>query len=818
VTVADSSTPTLASGTAHLFVASITTNRNPTWYSTLPGVTHGQIAVGPTGKIRIAAEFNRNLILPLADGSVESFVPNAGSTDLLVAQLDPVSGAWNWARQFGGAAQDFATAIAIDADDFTTFAGTMGSSTPFGEVLLSATTPRGFLARIGSSGTMDYNAWTIGAPVPVPDAARRADGGAFSIPLVTIRQPAGAPWTDYFHWSPVDQRLYPIRPVAFAEIAWPIDATPTADRLSCPGRTLWPKEPTLHVAGVPTDLELATPDPAVELSRARLFGEPGNGDDGRRSGGSHAHSVPGHSNRLQHLALSGDPRSHRRPESPAGSLRSRAHAAMESSQPACQQRRRLRRPTLVGSAPRGSIRTSRVCASLRAPADIAGSRPAHDRANRRGPIVPVNRDHPTNPEDDLIVAWFRRSPHTGVPWPDLPVHYEIRWPDSASELVIASGKGSGPLPADQFPEKHIYSQPDTGAGGFNPNEEHALLVGDTLYALRSDLNELRSLSEPWVLLKFRSGADWNFKLWRVVAETAEFRFRYAGVAGSRLLPPEPLASSGTCLENRGVSGPVFKDYRGDLWAQAAGPRGSSAAAVVQFSYPLLDSFYFDLDGNGSSDVAPGSCVPWLDRLPGGTPGQGINVTFDLRWPSQVPTLQVGETLMDARNGLPAVQSFAQASILYDDGDPAGTNAQQSVVRLFDPLAERMVPLPSPFVVPSGLATVNDRGRLRFPDLPHALRSRLSIIPSPTQAWLVFSGNVDTSNAGDPLLLPNVITPLERERLQRLTSNAAFQSALDALFDLTRNPGRLDLDRNGSPDRAVLIGPRAIDHSTQPGRP
>jgi hypothetical protein len=201
VTVADSSTPTLASGTAHLFVASITTNRNPTWYSTLPGVTHGQIAVGPTGKIRIAAEFNRNLILPLADGSVESFVPNAGSTDLLVAQLDPVSGAWNWARQFGGAAQDFATAIAIDADDFTTFAGTMGSSTPFGEVLLSATTLAAFLPVSGSSGTMDYNAWTIGAPVPVPDAARRADGGAFSIPLVTIRQPAGAPWTDYFHWE-----------------------------------------------------------------------------------------------------------------------------------------------------------------------------------------------------------------------------------------------------------------------------------------------------------------------------------------------------------------------------------------------------------------------------------------------------------------------------------------------------------------------------------------------------------------------------------------------------------------------------------------
>ncbi|MCK6500595.1 MAG: hypothetical protein L6Q38_14060, partial [Nitrospira sp.] len=580
---------------------------------------------------------------------------------------------------------------------------------------------------------------------------------------------------------------------------------PTADRLACPGRSLWPKKPTLHVAGVPTDLELPASDSPLSF-HGIAYSE-------NQATVTTVVDLADPARTLFQATLTGF--------STLRFLETRGATADPSLQPVrfeVVQTLPWNHPDLhasntvafVGqplSNPRHEDPSGRQGYVLhsRAPADIAGPRPAHDRAHRRGPIVPVNRDNPTDTGDDLIVAWFRQSPRTGVSWPNLPVHYEVRWPDSASELVIASGKGSGPLPADQFPEKHVYSQPDAGAGGFNPNEEHALLVGDTLYALRSDLNALRRLSEPWVLLKFRSGSDWTFRLWRVVAETAEFRFRYPGLAGSRLLPPEPLVSSGTCIENRGVSGPVFQDYRGDLWARAAGPKGSTAVAVVQFSYPLLDSFYFDLDGNGSPDVAPGSCVPWLDRLPGGTPGQGVHVTFDLRWPTQPPTLQLGETLTDAKNGLPAVQSFAQASILYDDGDPGGTNAQQSVVRLFDPLAERTVPLPSPFVVPSGLATVNDRGRLRFPDLPHALRSRLSIIPSPTQAMLAFSGHADNSNAGDPLLLPNVMTPLERERLRRLTADAAFQSAIDTLFDLTRNPNRLDLDGNGSPDRAVLIG-------------
>ena len=68
----------------------------------------------------------------------------------------------------------------------------------------------------------------------------------------------------------------------------------------------------------------------------------------------------------------------------------------------------------------------------------------------------------------------------------------------------------------------VYNQPDTEQPGFNPNEEHALLSGDTLYALRDDLNALNNMSDPYVLLKYYNAdaGEWMMDVYQVKRPTS----------------------------------------------------------------------------------------------------------------------------------------------------------------------------------------------------------------------------------------------------------------------------------------------------------
>ena len=53
---------------------------------------------------------------------------------------------------------------------------------------------------------------------------------------------------------------------------------------------------------------------------------------------------------------------------------------------------------------------------------------------------------------------------------------------------MASNDGSGPLNSLQA-KGAIYFQNDATLPGYNPNEEHALMQGGQVYALRNDLNK-----------------------------------------------------------------------------------------------------------------------------------------------------------------------------------------------------------------------------------------------------------------------------------------------------------------------------------------
>jgi hypothetical protein len=191
----------------------------------------------------------------------------------------------------------------------------------------------------------------------------------------------------------------------------------------------------------------------------------------------------------------------------------------------------------------------------------------------------------------------------------------------------------------------------SGAVGFNPNDEHALLrpfeSGEAVFALRNDLGT-PATSEPYVLLKFQAPAQsdrWRFRIFRVLAEESPFFFQYTATAGTPLQPPFPLSSLQTATNSFGVSGPFFRDRKAGFWSMAAGNDGGPTNIVMRFFYKAQPGFFFP----GPNPPPLGSEVPWLD-LNAGTPGTPQNIGYTVSWPVSVPQLQLGETLVKPKNG------------------------------------------------------------------------------------------------------------------------------------------------------------------------
>ena len=116
-------------------------------------------------------------------------------------------------------------------------------------------------------------------------------------------------------------------------------------------------------------------------------------------------------------------------------------------------------------------------------------------AANQGAIIPVNAIPGTSL---LEVWWFRqnatsvvKNPGNGfepIYWPAVIGRYSLAWPDAkATQIVMASNAGSGPLESLQA-KGTIYTQNDPSSAGYNPNEEHALMIAGQAYALRDDLN------------------------------------------------------------------------------------------------------------------------------------------------------------------------------------------------------------------------------------------------------------------------------------------------------------------------------------------
>lgn len=705
---------------------------------------------------------------------------------------------------------------------------------------------------ITGTGILDGNpraylalpAWVIGRQIPRPE------GAVARLPEIELLDRAeGDNAQNAFFWSSYEKKLYAVRPVT-ARLKWftsfrdtlgsGTNVVSNLERLEAIGITVWPREPITHVAETPVDIEpkgvgfqYGFQSILYETTGGSALVDPTSKTFNSQKRG---YSV------LYYLETFGN-----QPSPADQRLHLDVTRTVLWNDPAYLQER---------SATVGQALTDPAIASLgdpghqehhdrngfvffeRSPYDGAGTDRAYDRPTRLGPITPVNLDT-ESATDDLVVVWYRLN-DIGVAWGGKPVRYRLSWPpdDVVSRLVIASTRGSGPLPPLSFPNPRVYHQPDPGLPGYNPNEEHALIApgndgtGEALFALRNDLNDAIKprASEPYSILKYRDLANgaWLHRVFKVVAEQAAgpagqpaILFEYSGVAGNEIQPPYPLSRLNLCTESHGLSGPYWEDHLGRLYARAAGAEGQPTNIVLRWFYPLQPDFFYDLDRDGTPDAAVGTSLAWLDHRAArslisppnagpGNPGTPLEVTYRITWP-RTPTLQIGETLLRSKRQLPAVKDMARLSVIYDDlapgWDPAQTTAPlTALARLYDPLSTRVLALQTTDVLPPGLARVNRQGKEVFSDLSYVLRSRLRY--DPIQHTLEFSGLLDESSfAGEPLLLPNVLTSRERDAIQSLAvGDATWKGIVDRLYDLTRNPHGVDLDPlDQTPDVALRLG-------------
>jgi hypothetical protein len=169
----------------------------------------------------------------------------------------------------------------------------------------------------------------------------------------------------------------------------------------------------------------------------------------------------------------------------------------------------------------------------------------------QGAIIPVNAIPGSN---TLVVLWFRSDNANAALgfqssyWPAVIGQYHLQWPANAPEIIMArmgDNAGSGDLTGLQA-QGSIYRQPDPALPGYNPNEEHALMLAGKAYALRDDLNITNLTgytSDPFVLISY-TGTDGRpamapFHVRREAPEQG-ILFDYVVEAGKVLQGPMPL--------------------------------------------------------------------------------------------------------------------------------------------------------------------------------------------------------------------------------------------------------------------------------------
>ena len=393
----------------------------------------------------------------------------------------------------------------------------------------------------------------------------------------------------------------------------------------------------------------------------------------------------------------------------------------------------------------------------------------------------------------------------------------------ADRIVLASNQGSGSLPAE-IASGGIYNQPDPAKPGYNPNEEHALLLGGRAYALRDDLNLVSGddpgvsfTSLPRVLVSYKDKTDGRpaMRVFEVLREDALHKFSYPVVAGTILSAPMPLPLLPLPLDSDGkvrntevppdgayqdtpaaAGAPssytpfTYIDRKGYTWVYRGPHDDGTPALGMQYYYTMRGDFVFP----NREQPAVGTPLPYLRNLdehgtPVGDPvtGTPLTVSFHPEWPENPPTLQIGETLALPKRGLPAVRGQTSANVIYQQS--LANQGAQSVV-LHDPTRAKTVLLNNSNVgltaLPASLKTTVNGGKTFFQLAQPHLQQRFYLDPTLGNiGGLVLTGEFVDEIAGEDYLNLNALSPADIAALKILVDSsdkdkARWDSAIDAL--------------------------------------
>ena len=448
----------------------------------------------------------------------------------------------------------------------------------------------------------------------------------------------------------------------------------------------------------------------------------------------------------------------------------------------------------------------------------------------KGAILPVNAL--PNGSDKLTIRWFQKIPAPSAEFKDFYVSskvgiYTLQYPDAPRKIILAANTGSGPLSGGRQ-SGTIYHQPDPARTGYNPNEEHAIMSGGVVYALRDDLNQTAGsiygdasfTSRPLVLLRYTSQSDGipAMEVFEVQREDDTHSFDYPVTAGTMLNSPLPLpylpqainpqtgrawndevpAETGTDPPTNPLAPALyhwftFQDRKGFHWIYR-GPHesGSQPSMGMQFHYPMRADFHIP---GLASQPPQGTPLPYLRPLdpsgkPIGDPVTGTPLTIHYRpvWPENPPELQLAETLGLPKRGLPAVRGQSSAEILYQQSTAAAATIPSAV--LHDPTRSKSILLNDASVgldtLPSSLKTDTRNGKTFFQLAQPHLQQRFYFDPNlGDKGGLTLLGEFHSPTTGEAYYDLNTLSAADLAALKSLVSDsdkdkASWDRAIDNL--------------------------------------